>query len=460
MRSSSARRAGSRIAASRDLVLCLGVIWALAVPCRAPAEKPPEATTLVNPPWSHCYGLHRVNQTHLNFYSGYRKKFRSPQGIAAVKLRANDAPGRQDDDELTVYGVNSGSNEIIYNTSLLSVDFFQMKDGSQGSFRNPTGIAADEDGLVVVADTGNDRVVFLRNENNSVRFDRSITLDGHLPPLRSPRGIAAESDSIYIADTGNDRIVVLDREGEYVHEIRSRQALYAPFGVAVISNETWNHYNSGFIVVTDSLNRRITRLALDGSVEVTRRFGEISDQAGGFFYPAIDYYSNIYATDTLGGCIYKFDKSLEFLTRTNCDPDWEIRLDQPRGLTIYRRFGQLFVAERQGASYFWLGTDIRHLRCTAERSGNSLIISTRFLLTEHSFVTIDLENETGETIKSFVVNSFTEPGPQTGVYSIDQPDRPVDFANCMYVLVVTAKPTYSSKKFLSVEKRAPVRIQG
>lgn len=427
------------------------------LPQRASAQ--PKATTLVNPPWSHCYGLHRVNQTHLNLYSGYRKKFRSPQGISAVKLLANDAPGRQDDDELTVYGVNSGNNEIIYNTSLLGIDFFEPAKNDPAALRNPTGIAADQHGLVVVADTDNDRVAFLRNENNSLRFEFSITLDESRTQLRSPRGVTIENDSVYIADSGNDRIVVLDPAGRFVHEIRSRLPLSAPYGIAVISDQIWNHYDSSFIVLTDSLNQRITRLALDGRVEAVKRFGEISDQTGGFFYPAIDYYSNIYATDTISGCIYKFEKSLGFLTRMNCDSEWEIRLNEPRGMAIYRRFGQIFVTERQGASYFWIGTDVRYLRCRTEKKQDKLYVYTRFLLTEHSFITIELKTESGEMKNSFVDNRFTEPGSHTGVYVTELSGPAGLLANCTYVLTVTAKPTYSSKKYLTVERRASVRIQ-
>jgi hypothetical protein len=457
------RRSSASTNRSRAIILRCAFITILLIPSSAAvsqswAEQPP-ATTLVNPPWSHCYGLHRVSQTHLDFYSGYRKKFRSPQGLTALKMEYNDAPGRKDDDELTVHGVNSGSGEIIYNTSLLGISFFNPHEGQGGALRNPTGIGSNPQGLVVVSDTGNKRVLFLRNVENELRYDFSVTLENSGLPLHSPCGVAIEDDSVYIADAGNNRIVVLNRAGVPAHEIRSRLPLLEPFGIAIIWNQVWNHYHSRFIVVTDSLQQRISRIALDGTVEAVVRFDEISDRIGGFFYPAIDYYSNVYVSDTLSGCIYKFDKSLRFLTRTGCDPDWEIQLDEPRGLAIYRRFGQLFVAERQGASYFWIGTDVRHLSCRAEQRGDTMLFYTRFLLTEHSIIEIALETESGERVKSFVENRFMEPGRRTGVYSIRMDELPFDYAKCTYTLAVTAKPTYSSRKYLTVEKRTVVRIQ-
>ena len=50
--------------------------------------------------------------------------------------------GTEDDDELTVYGVNSGTGEIFYNTSMVSLGFFGGEGRADGSFRNPVGIDA------------------------------------------------------------------------------------------------------------------------------------------------------------------------------------------------------------------------------------------------------------------------------------------------------------------------------
>ncbi|MBI4720269.1 MAG: NHL repeat-containing protein [Chitinivibrionia bacterium] len=443
----------------RSCVLACGVLMLvmLARPPRSPADERDTPTTLVPPPWSHCYGLNRVHQTHLDFYSGYRKKFASPRGIAAVKLACNDSPAARDDDELTVYGVNAGTSELIYNTSLLSVAFFGSRGSGDGQFRDATGIAAAREGLVVVADTGNDRIVFLENIENNLRYRSAATLNGTACPLRAPRGVAVERDSIYVADSGNNRIVVMSASGSFMHDIKGSMPLEEPFGIAVISASDWNHYGSRFIIVTDSLNQRMLRLSLDGRVEESARLSEITDKRGGFFFPAVDYYSNVYASDTVAGCLYKFDKSLQFLTGPNCTPDWDIRLDEPRGLAIYRRFGQMFVAERSGATYFWIGTDVLNLDCRGEASGRSISLHTRFLLTEHSKVSISLETDEGDVVEVFVENQFMEPGRISRVFFVDRERLSRGGAKCKYILAVTAKPTYASRKYVTVMKKAPVR---
>jgi hypothetical protein len=447
------------------MLLRLGVLLAFAAMlCGMPggstdsrAGGNEKATSLVPPPWGHCYGLNRVNQTHLDVYSGYRKKFRSPRGIAAVKLAYNDSPSRNDDDELTVYGVNAGSGEIIYNTSLLSIAFFGSIGSGSGQFLDPTGVAATREGLVVVADTGNDRIVILDNVANDLRYRASVTLAGTDRPFRAPRGVAIEHDSIYVADSGNGRIVVMNASGEFIHELLGSAPLFDPYGIAVISDTDWNHYGSRFMILTDSLNQRILRLSLDGNVERTVRVSSLTDRGGGCFFPAIDYYSNVYATDTITGCVYKFDKSLQFLTSIGCSPDWDIHLHQPRGIAIYRRFGQIFIAEQSGATYFWIGTDVLNLECRAEENASTVLLHTRFLLTEHSLVTIALETERGKEVEVFAQKRFMEPGRIERVFMIDKGRVPCDNAKCMYSLVVTARPTYASKKYLTVEKKAPVR---
>ncbi len=90
-------------------VLILVIAAALAlISLASGAER--GGTTLVTPPWTHCLGLHKVTQFHLDIYSGYREKFIDPEGLFCVKLVGKDKPDTpRDDDELTVYGLNSGA---------------------------------------------------------------------------------------------------------------------------------------------------------------------------------------------------------------------------------------------------------------------------------------------------------------------------------------------------------------
>jgi DNA-binding beta-propeller fold protein YncE len=415
------------------------------------------ATTLVPPPWKHTLGLKRVGQSHLDFYSGYRKKFSSPQGVCAVKLTFNDKKGPGDDAELTVYGVNSGTGELFYNTSMVSLGFFGRDDARQDGLAGAVGVGADSEGNALVADRDNNRIIRLRNEDNVVRFRDVLDFAESGTALRQPTGVAMEADTIYVADFGNDRIVVADSSGRFVRAIDLRVGLSDPFGIAVIHEPEWNFYGSRFIIVTDSLNKRISKIMLDGTPIERLRYKDISGGTGGFDFVAIDFYSNVYVTDRAGGCIYKFDRYLRYITRTGCGTGSKADLVEPRGITIYRRFGQVFVAERSGASYFWVGTDVRNLVCVASDRGERITLNVRFLLTEQSNVTIRLEDDEGKEVKTLLVGAFLTPGAQAREFHLYRSELPCGVADCDYVLSVAARPTYSSIKYHEAEKRAPVR---
>jgi PKD repeat protein len=78
-----------------------------------------------------------------------------------------------------------------------------------GQFENPAGLAVTEDGLVIVADAGNNRLQILGFDGSAFAFPRVLDAG-----LLQPTGVAAYGDEwIVVADTGNDRVLVLDREG-------------------------------------------------------------------------------------------------------------------------------------------------------------------------------------------------------------------------------------------------------
>lgn len=420
------------------------------------AEKD-DPNTLVPPPWKHTLGLHRVVQTHLNVYSGYRKKFANPQGVTAVKLDHLDKEGRGDDDELTVYGVNSGTGEVFYNKSMTSLGFYGRETPQEELFGQAVGISADAMGNVFVADRGKSRITSLRHEpDNTLSYLASFDLSETGYPLDSPTDVSVEGAQVYITDTGNNRVVRTDFDGKRARQLAALPQVSEPFGIDVIASPDWNFFGSQFIVVTDSANQRLSKLALDGSALGVVRFREIADGPGGFYFVATDYYSNIYATDRIAGCIYKFDRHLRYLTRFGCRGGGQ-ELDEPRGIAIYRRFGQVFVAERSGASYFWVGTDVQNLRTQVIAGADDYDLHVQFLLTEQSAVDVYLERGGGKAVKTFTENQFVQAGRVDLQYRVSAEEARCPVANCSHRVRVRARPTYSSSSFHSVERTTPLR---
>jgi DNA-binding beta-propeller fold protein YncE len=471
------RRLGVAPAASVVAVLLAAalVVAALTVaPAPAAADDDYEPTTLVYPPFRHCLGIHRATTFHLFVYLGRRTRFNEPAGLAAVKLRSKDDPTTEsDDDELTVFGLNSGECEIIYNTSLYDVRIYGERGSGPGQFADPLGIAADEHGTVVVADTGNDRVVRLRYVDDGLEFVRAFGSTGSGERhLRGPSQIAlGASGSVYVSDTGNDRIVVLSLTGEPIGSIagdaEAGVALEGPTGLAVVEgDDAWIARKRDFIAVSDRGGRRLLKLSRDGRLEGAIESADLPVPDASFDYLAIDFYGNTYATDRANGKIHKFDSKLRHVISYGRPGTGDRELDEPRGITIWRRFGQVFVTERAGAQYFWIGTEILDLEAApASFEAGAEEVTVSYYLTETARVTVELLDDRGRVVHTLVESRRRAIGPNRERWdgipgrpprraprdqtrdstAGDRPPGPLPPGP--YTLRVTAQPTYSSGKY-------------
>ena len=458
-----------RHAASVVLAAVAALLFTAAGLGPAAADDDYEPTTLVYPPFRHCLGIHRATSFHLFVYLGKRTRFNEPTGITAVKLRAKDDPSTEsDDDELTVFGLNSGEGEIIYNTSLYEVKLYGERGSGEGQFLDPLGIAADDRGTVIVADTGNDRVVRLQYVDDRLKF---VKVFGSSGPgerqLRAPSQIAlGASGTVYVSDTGNDRIVMLTSAGEPVDSIvgdsEAGITLEGPTGLAVVEgDDPWIARHRDFIVVSDRGATRLLKLSREGRLLGAIEAADLPVQDATFGYLAIDFYGNTYATDRVNSMIHKFDSSLRYVTSFGRPGTGDRELDEPRGITIWRRFGQVFITERAGAQYFWIGTEIRDLAADpASFKPGSGEVHLSYYLTETSRVTVELLDGRERPVATIVDGRRRSIGPNRERWdgTAGRPPRPVPPGR--YTVRVTAQPTYSSGKYFQDTDDIEVILEG
>jgi hypothetical protein len=432
-------------------LLSLSLVAGLYCPGEVHGEPP---TTLVFPTFLHTWGIHKATSMHLFLFLGLKTRFNNPQGLAAVRLRTWDDPTSQhDDDELTVYGVNSGEHHIIYNTSMYSLGIYGQEGNGSGQFQNPRGIAADEHGNVYVADTGNHRVVHLYNSGKGLTWAGVIGSHGDGPGhFLSPCDLALDSQGhLYVADTGNDRIQVFDAHGQYLREINAD--LVSPRSIAVItSQERWSYYGGTYICVVDSGGYRLHKFTPQGRLLKRAKSQETGMSQARFGYLAIDYYGNTWVTDAENHCLHKFDRHLNFIVSFGHKGKGDREFISPRGVAIWRRFGQVFVAEKAGAQYYWVGVDL--LRVEVSQNSRAEKVKIRFFLTERAYLTIDIWDDHGERIKTLVTAKIEPLGDRT--YFWDGRDATGNLAAPgEYRVKITAEPTYSSYHYFQkvVEKR-------
>jgi hypothetical protein len=136
-----------------------------------------------------------------------------------------------------------------------------------------------------------------------------------------------------------------------------------------------------------------------------------------------------------------------------------MEMDEPRGITLWRRFGQIFITERSGAQYFWIGTDILDVSTSAEsiRPGEDNV-RLRYFLTEVARVTVELIDSDGDVVHKLVDNRRRATGENVERWDgkLGRGGGPAPPG--AYTLRVSAKPTYSSGEYFHDTAEIPLMV--
>ncbi len=204
----------------------------------------------------------------------------------------------------SIYVADSGNSRIVKfdaTGKLLTTWGSRTPDGQNppapGTFIEPWGIAVDNDGNALVADTWNHRIQkFDPDGNFLLQWGTSgLAADG-LDRLWGPRGIAvAPNGDIYVTDTGNKRVVVFSPAGKSLFEfsITDDEPLDEPVGIAIGPGEK--------VYVADTWNKRVAIFSLDGKFLSSFAIsGWDSNSIDDKPYLAVDAQSRVYVTDPEG----------------------------------------------------------------------------------------------------------------------------------------------------------------
>lgn len=411
---------------------------------------------LVFPPFGHSYGFHKAGPFYLKMFLGLGSSLDDPQGIACTRLAATDDPKTEDDDdELTVYFVNSNRHQVIYNRGLGALASYGALGSGDGQFHTPQGIAAGSDGFVHVADMNNNRVVCLFNDGRKLSFVRSIGAG----ELSHPRGCAVDSrGNLYVTDTGHDRIAIYDPVGRPVTRFGDSLSLYRPTAIAVADfMERWSYRHETVVVVVDNDGGRISAFDQFGRKRAEVTGGAIGLPGAYFGYIAIDYYGSVYATDMVNHQIHKFGHDLGYVASFGREGKKDYEFESPRGIAVWKRYGQVFILERGSAQYYWIGID-----------GYIKSVSPRVIDREHPGVTIlmtlfepadfkiEIADSSGRIVRDLVPEFREKLGENYLIWDgLDEGGGEVPKGE--YTIKLTMEPTYSAKGYFSKTLTAKVR---
>jgi DNA-binding beta-propeller fold protein YncE len=422
----------------------LSVTALLAAPARV--YDPP--TTLLYPPFWHTpLGIHRGTSRWLEFFLGKRTHFSSPQGLACAPYLNEPPAALSDDCRVTVLGVNSGLGHLIYNASMLRLDVLGDKEKI---FHRPMGAALAPTGAGYVSDPAWPRVACILWQNDS------FVLTGVLPPppgaWKKPWGLALDSGNrLYVSDAGRNQIYLYTPQGTYVKTfgpaLSASVRLDQPQALAMTDpGEPWSYYHNHYVYVVDQDGQRIIRFDPTNPANSEKIFTTAQlpqpGQPARLAWIALDFYDNLWVTDSQRGCIHKFDRHLNYLTSFGSAGEGDGRFTQPTGIAVYRHFGQVFVAEAQSTHYFWIGADILN-PAPAWQAQTPRRLEIKFTLTEPSRFTLQATRRgTGQTL-TLCQTDWLDSGPQSVLWNVPV-DWPADFQ-----FHFIAEATYSSATYFA-----------
>ncbi|MBM3313068.1 hypothetical protein FJY70_00585, partial [candidate division WOR-3 bacterium] len=277
--------------------------------------------------------------------------------------------------------------------------------------------------------------------------------------LESPRDVALDTRGrLYVADSGNNRVVVFDSLGALITTWSAD--LEGPTGICVLDPEAdYNDFGLNAAVVIDRNRTRISQFSLDDGRQRRmvdmRRIG--LDEAG-FAYGAYDRHGNAYITDQVNSQLHLFDAKLNYIVSFGRQGAEGTSFDSPTGITIQRRFGQLFVSEANGGQYYWLGLDA-YLIGFFPTEFDSVQPGTTIALyvTEMADITVDITDPAGKLVRSLAPPHLQRPGEVLIVWDgRDNTERLVPVGE--YRITVTARPTYGRPmRYLKKELTGAVR---
>lgn len=133
------------------------------------------------------------------------------------------------------------NSELFSTTAYLPKEEIKGENLGLSDFNNISDIYIDEkNNIVVLADSGNNRIIITDTEFKSAKALTGATSNGKETAFTEPKGVFIdESGYLYIADTGNSRILKITLTGELIMEIGTpsikqlEDVVYMPTKVAV-----------------------------------------------------------------------------------------------------------------------------------------------------------------------------------------------------------------------------------
>lgn len=217
-------------------------------------------------------------------------------------------------------------------------------DAHGGGLKQPEGVAYDGKSLVVVADTGNARLVEYTFTGDGITVLAEIALPQLPYPIRvqvDPKGM------IYALDGKSRRIVRISPSGEFKGYVEPREADSS----VTVAPRSFRIDRTGIMYVLDVLSARV--LALDPDGKIIRAI-DFPKEAGFFSDLAVDESGTLFLVDSVGRRVFSAPRDSAAISPLS--PVLREEANFPTSIAADAR-GNLLVVDQNGGGIVVLGRD-------------------------------------------------------------------------------------------------------
>ena len=190
--------------------------------------------------------------------------------------------------------ISAGDSVSVLSPNGAKLRSFGTRGSGPGQFLDPGGVAVDDEGNILVADSGNHRIQKFTKDG---QFLASVGTKGTgLLQFNNPIGVAFHNKKLYVADKSNHRIEVLNSDLTFSSIIGGKRGYKSgefsyPWGVTCDG--------TGGVYVADSANNRIQVFTASG--KFLRKFGRRGKEEGELDYPvgvAVDSRGMVFVSES------------------------------------------------------------------------------------------------------------------------------------------------------------------
>lgn len=217
-------------------------------------------------------------------------------------------------------------------------------DQEDAAIKQPEGIGCDDQSLLIVADTGNSRLLRYKFEDKKISSGPPAI---QLPELTYPTRVQLNSrGEIFVLDRKKRRIVRLTAEGafhSYLEPTGLTSATVVPRSFFIDRND--------MIYVLDIFSERVLILSPEGQYRAQKKF----PQDYGFFSDlTVDFKESIFLIDSINAMVFAAAKDSAVFSPLTQNLKEYMRF--PTGITTDNK-GHMYLVDRNGSRIIILGPD-------------------------------------------------------------------------------------------------------